>query len=480
MAVNDLPDTPLAGRYRLVTLLGQGRTGRVWRGHDALLNRDVAVKEIVPSPAPDPTEVEHRRRIAQQVRAVARLIHPSVITVYDVIEEDERPWIVMELLEGRSLRDVLVSDGPRSPRQAAEIGLAVLAALRTAHRDGLIHGDVKPSNIMLEPDGRVVLTDFGTAPVDPTLNTTGAEPSGPLVVSPEQARGQDPGLAADLWALGVVLYTAVEGRGPFDRDTPRDALNALLEEPVEPAAHAGPLQKALDGLLRKEPGERITLTEAERLLRSVAWSPDEAADVRAPQLPEAARTLRIPTVPKLSPPHSGKKPGPKPKPTPAHKSSTAKSEADDSTRLLSTGATLTQGAAPDETSRPSSGAKAETASTHTADADATLVLPRITAPPAYPRTSRQGTSKPQESWLVRTARRVAIVVAVLVVLVVLMLFVISVIRGGEEANSTAPAPGLPAASAVSTRTTDAGDASLAVVSRDTSRLKPQAVDTTAA
>jgi serine/threonine protein kinase len=204
--------TLVAGRYRLIEPLGVGGMGRVWRARDEILSRDVAVKEIIPPEELLARERDGiRRRTLREARAAARLSHPNVVRVYDVFEADDRPWIVMEYVPSRSLMEVLAEDGPLSPERAAAIGLGVLAALRAAHRAGVMHRDVKPSNVLLGDDGRVVLTDFGIATVegDSTVTRTGLVLGSPAYISPERAREGLAGPASDLWSLGATLYAAV-------------------------------------------------------------------------------------------------------------------------------------------------------------------------------------------------------------------------------------------------------------------------------
>jgi serine/threonine protein kinase len=195
------PPRRIAGRYRLVRSLGQGGMGRVWLAHDEMLRRDVAVKELVPSPSLSNADQRERyERAMREARAIARLDHPNVVRILDVLHVDGEPWIVMEFVASRSLQQVLVEDGPVPPVQAARIGLAVLAALRAAHQAGLLHRDVKPANVLLAEDGRVVLTDFGlaTAPEDPSMTQTGIVVGSPEYLSPGRAVAGAAGPAADL------------------------------------------------------------------------------------------------------------------------------------------------------------------------------------------------------------------------------------------------------------------------------------------
>jgi eukaryotic-like serine/threonine-protein kinase len=259
----------VADRYRLVQQLGQGGMGRVWLAHDDLLHRDVAIKEIVPPTGLTPAErQEMRERTLREARAIARLSHPNVVRVFDVLSTDGDPWIVMEYVRGRSLQEVLATDGPLPVARVVDLGLGVLAALRAAHRAGVLHRDVKPGNVLLGEDGRVVLTDFGlaTVPGDPVVTRTGLVLGSPAYLAPERARDGTAGPEADMWSLGATLYAAVEGQSPYARPSAMATLAALATEPPAPAKQAGPLRPVLNGLLRKNPAERISPEETERLL----------------------------------------------------------------------------------------------------------------------------------------------------------------------------------------------------------------------
>ncbi|HEX9528230.1 MAG TPA: serine/threonine-protein kinase, partial [Streptosporangiaceae bacterium] len=263
----------LADRYRLCAIIGRGGMGAVWRARDEMLNRDVAVKEIVWPPQMDQAEREiARRRAVREAQLAARLRHPNVVGVYDIVEEDDRPSIVMELVPFRSLRDAVIEDGPMSPAQAARVGLSVLAALRAVHEAGVVHRDVKPANILLGPEGRVVLTDFGIAKAadSPALTISGVLLGSPSYLAPERARGGRASPASDLWALGASLYAAVEGRPPFGRDDVLASLTAVVADEPDPPVHAGPLWPVIDGLLRKDPGTRLDAAEAEQMLHRIA------------------------------------------------------------------------------------------------------------------------------------------------------------------------------------------------------------------
>ena len=266
----------IGGRYRLGRVLGQGGMGTVWSAQDEMLGREVAIKEVVPPPQLSGPEIDDlRSRILQEARAAARITSPAAVTVYDVVEEDGHPWIVMELLAPRTLDDVL-AERPLGPEEAATVGLKVLAALQAADAAGVLHRDVKPGNVMFRGDGddmsQAVLTDFGIARFvgDPSATTTGTVVGSPAYVAPERARGGPASLASDLWSLGITLWTAVEGASPFQRDGALPTLTAIVTEDVPAAAHAGALGPVLDGVLRKDPDERTSVLQLERELSAVA------------------------------------------------------------------------------------------------------------------------------------------------------------------------------------------------------------------
>ncbi|MFJ3701165.1 MULTISPECIES: protein kinase domain-containing protein [unclassified Streptomyces] len=285
----------LAGRYRLGEVLGRGGMGTVWRAVDETLGRTVAVKELrFPSAIDDDEKRRLITRTLREAKAIARIRNTSAVTVYDVVDEDDRPWIVMELIEGKSLAEVIREDGTLTPRRAAEVGLAILDVLRSAHREGILHRDVKPSNVLISEDGRVVLTDFGIAQVegDPSVTSTGMLVGAPSYISPERARGHKPGPPADLWSLGGLLYASVEGRPPYDKGSAIATLTAVMTEPVEPPANAGGLEEVIYGLLAKEPDERLDDAGARVLLNAVINAPEE------PVVPPAERTqvMALPSV----------------------------------------------------------------------------------------------------------------------------------------------------------------------------------------
>ncbi|WP_447041894.1 serine/threonine-protein kinase [Streptomyces sp. DSM 118878] len=247
--------------------------GTVWQARDEVLGREVAVKEVRAPAGLPASEVDRLyARLEREAWAAARIPHRNVVTVYDVAMEEGRPWIVMEIVRGLSLSDVLDAEGALPPPRAARVGAEVLAALRAAHDAGVLHRDVKPGNVLIANDGRVVLTDFGIAMVEGSsaLTMTGEVVGSPEFLAPERALGQRPGPASDLWSLGVLLYAAVEGSTPFRQDTPLSTLRAVVDEQLPPARNAGPLTSVIEGLLRKDPAERMSAADAERDLRLVA------------------------------------------------------------------------------------------------------------------------------------------------------------------------------------------------------------------
>ena len=250
--------------------------GTVWRAADTLLRRDVAVKEVVlpPGLAPSDRDAMYERTL-REARAAAALQHPAVVQVYDVVTEGGRPWIVMELLDARSLADMVIEDGPLAPRAVAKIGIALLGALEVAHAIGVLHRDVKPANVLIAADGRCVLTDFGVArmPTDVQLTTPGMVLGSPHFISPERAMGSDFGPPSDLFSLGVTLYTAVEGRPPFDRGDPIETMHAVVEDPPVVPIRSGPLTDVLMGLLEKDPSRRFDVETSRNLLRELLAGP---------------------------------------------------------------------------------------------------------------------------------------------------------------------------------------------------------------
>lgn len=302
---SDSTDGELRDRYRLIALVGTGGMGRVWRARDELLDREVAVKEVRgPDALPDLDRAELLRNTVREARAAARLDHPNVIRVFDVVRSAGRSWIVMEYVPSRSLHEVVALDGPLSHQHAARVGLAVLDALDAAHRAGVLHLDVKPHNVLIADDGRVVLTDFGlativAAPVGPAEPVLGS----PHYVAPERYRYGISSRQADLWSLGATLYTAVEGRPPFSRADVATSLSALLTDAPDPPQHPGPLHAVIAGLLTPDPAQRMTLADARTAMRDLTR---RAVGVHAVptqrRSPENAVRYRSAAAPVIAPP----------------------------------------------------------------------------------------------------------------------------------------------------------------------------------
>ncbi|MEV4376089.1 serine/threonine-protein kinase [Streptosporangium sp. NPDC049644] len=296
----------LAGRYRALARLGAGGMGVVWRARDELLHREVAIKEVILAPhLSQEHRDEMRERTMREARAAARLGHPSIVAVHDVIAQDGRPWIVMDLVRGRSLDDAIRADGPLPPRRVAAIGLAVLDALALAHSRGIMHRDVKPANIMLAQDGGVLLTDFGIATVegDTQLTSPDALVGSPGYIAPERLRGTGDGPSADLWSLGATLYAAVEGQGPFRRDTPVATIGAVLTQETPFPSRAGELAPVLLAMLAKDPRQRPGETGLRAALRQVAQGlpPGPLSPATAPQVPPPQAAAPRSTAPAPAP-----------------------------------------------------------------------------------------------------------------------------------------------------------------------------------
>src|SRR5690348_2625362 len=263
----------IAGRYRLESPIGRGAMGVVWRARDQLLDRDVAIKEVqIADTLTDAERATAFQRTLREAKTAARLNHPAVVTVYDVAEDGGRPWIVMQLVHAQSLDQVLADSGPLSPRRAAEMARQLLSALSVAHAAGVMHRDVKPSNVLIGSDDRAVLTDFGIATFadDPKLTQTGMVMGSPGFTAPERIRGEDASPASDLWSLGATVYAAVEGHGPFEqRGGAITTMSAIINEDAPEAPTAGALGPVIAALLRREPADRPDAGEAARMITGV-------------------------------------------------------------------------------------------------------------------------------------------------------------------------------------------------------------------
>jgi tRNA A-37 threonylcarbamoyl transferase component Bud32 len=304
----------VAGRYRLHEPVGTGGMGRVWVARDEMLDRDVAVKEFVPPQWMTEAERDRLRdRTLREARSAARLNHPHVVRIYDVVHADNLPWIVMEYIESRSLHQVIVDDGPLPPKDVARIGLAVLDALTAAHAAGVLHRDVKPHNVLIGTDDRVVLTDFGLATFvdDGTVTGPGVIVGSPQYVSPERARDGASTAESDLWSLGATLYAAVEGRSPYARDSAMATLMALATEQPDRPVLAGPLAPVLEGLLRHDPAARFAPAQVEAGLRAVA-----AGGEPPPLVPRPRRPVESSSFGDVSHPAAGRAAVPSPRRAP--------------------------------------------------------------------------------------------------------------------------------------------------------------------
>ncbi|MEV7343158.1 serine/threonine-protein kinase [Streptomyces sp. NPDC093544] len=300
----------IAGRYRLEERIGRGGMGVVWRATDQLLGREVAVKEIALDTTLSADEARQQRdRTLREARAVAQLRHPHIIVVHDVVEDDERPYIVMELIEGGSLAERISARGPVDAQEAARIGIGLLGALRRAHDAGVLHRDLKPANVLIAEDGRVVLTDFGIAQVAgaTTLTESGAFVGSPEYTAPERMSGARTGPESDLWSLGVLLCTVLSGESPFRRDSLGGILHAVVVDEIRPPAQAAPLLPVVRGLLERDPEQRLDAAEAERMLRAfrdTGRTPPVTAGYTPTQRDIPARTHAPapPSSPSASPP----------------------------------------------------------------------------------------------------------------------------------------------------------------------------------
>ncbi|MGW5642759.1 serine/threonine-protein kinase [Saccharopolyspora sp. NPDC003752] len=256
----------VGGRYRLAAELGSGGFGRVWRAHDETLDVDVAIKELqLPPGMPETERAERLARATREARNAARLRkHDGIVAIHDVVVEDGLPWIVMELVDGCSLSEHIDRHGPLPADRAVEVATALLTAMGAAHREGVVHRDIKPANVMLAEDGKVLLTDFGTAirHTDTALTATGMFIGSAEYTAPERLRGTDGLPASDLFSLGVTLYQAVEGVSPFRRDTQEATLAAVLLEEAPAPRRTGPLTQLITRLLDKDPDRRPTVAEA--------------------------------------------------------------------------------------------------------------------------------------------------------------------------------------------------------------------------
>lgn len=272
----------------------------MWRATDEVLDRQVAVKEMRIDGLDSEDTRTRRERTLREARATARIDHPNVVRVYDVVDEGERLWIVMELVVGRSLERIMAEEGPLGPRETARIGLGLVTALRRVHARGVLHRDIKPGNVLVEGGvsggdrggvgngetgvRRIVLTDFGIAAIQDTkaLTMVGMLVGSPDYMAPERISGHPQGPPSDVWSLGATLCAALAGHSPFSRDTTLATLHAVLYEEPRLPSDAGPLYDILTALLAKEPTARPTLTDLESTLERIAFPPLAPAPAPAP------------------------------------------------------------------------------------------------------------------------------------------------------------------------------------------------------
>lgn len=291
----------LNGRYRIADRLGRGGMGSVWRAHDELLGREVAVKEILlPDGLDENALASLRSRALAEARAAARVRHPGVVTIHDVVLEDGHPWIVMELVRARSLDDRIRAEGALPVAETARIGAALADALRAVHARGIVHRDLKPGNVLLDEDDQVVLTDFGIATIEGDLRLTasGLLIGTPGFMAPERLAGEPAGPLSDLWCLGAVLYSAVEGRRPFEGTTPAMVASAVLTGAPAPQTRSGPLEPLITALLDRTPEARPDASETVRRLKAVHPDAEPRNDDRARTRADAAMPRPdAPTVP---------------------------------------------------------------------------------------------------------------------------------------------------------------------------------------
>ncbi|MEH0935254.1 serine/threonine-protein kinase [Micromonospora psammae] len=450
---NPLPQL-VADRYRLISPLGQGGMGRVWKARDEVLHRDVAIKELVPPPSlTDDERREMRERSLREARAIARLNHVNVVRIFDVLRTDGDPWIVMEYVASKSLQDTLAEDGPVSPAKAVEIGLGVLGALKAAHKAGVMHRDIKPGNVLLGTDGRVVLTDFGlaTIPGDPNVTRTGMVLGSPAYIAPERAKDGTAGPEADLWSLGATLYAAVEGKSPYARPSAIATLAALATEPLPPPKNAGPLKPVLNGLLRKDPKDRITAEVAERLLRRAGGKRAKGISlldgVRRPG-PNGPREPRPPVVPAPRPAEEiaePKVPAPRAEQAAAGAAAAAATATDDATAKVPASA---DSAPPAEVDPPSADAEPTSKVEPPKPSNPTSVMPAPVSPPAAP--AEPVTGSVYDGTKRDHKRRNLLIGALVAVLLVGLAVLVPLLTSGDDPKDDTPRAGSGSSAAPST------------------------------
>lgn len=260
----------IAGRYQVLRSIGRGAMGTVWLCRDEVLSREVAVKQIGVLPGESATET---KRAMREARAAAAFSHPNAVAVYDVVDHEARPWLVMEYVEGQTLAGEISGAGQLSPRRVADIGSQLASALARAHEHRIVHRDIKPANVLIDKAGRPKISDFGIARThgDDQLTATGFFTGTPGYLSPELARGGGAHSASDVWALGATLYAAVEGQSPYEsRSNPIALLQAIATERPRPMTHAGPLRPAIEAMMGEDPAGRWDMATCAQRLRDIA------------------------------------------------------------------------------------------------------------------------------------------------------------------------------------------------------------------
>lgn len=277
----------LDNRYALLKVRGRGGMGTVWEARDEVLQRRVAVKEVALAPG-DP---HARERVLREARIAARLKHPRLVDVYDVVEEGDRICVVQEFVDAPNLADVVADQGPLAPQRAAVVGRELLDGLDAMHRGGVVHRDLKPSNVLLDGD-KPRLTDYGIALIaeDPRLTSTGMVMGSPAYLSPEQALGDDTGPESDLWSLGATLFFAVEGRAPYEGQGGMQTAMQVVNQPPPTPQSAGALAPVISGLMRRDPSSRIRGSELRDLLDAAA-SPAAPTAMATAVMPEPTAVL---------------------------------------------------------------------------------------------------------------------------------------------------------------------------------------------
>ncbi|MEV0406459.1 serine/threonine-protein kinase [Actinoallomurus sp. NPDC050550] len=294
----------LVGRYRLLEPIGSGGMGTVWRSRDEVLERTVAIKEIAfPRGLDESTRATLRERAMREARAAARLDHPGIVDVHDVLIEDGLPWIIMRYVDGRSLDRLIRQGGPLAAPRVAAIGLDLLDALGAAHAQGILHRDVKPANVLISTDDRVLLTDFGIATMADTtqLTQSGALIGSPGYIAPERLHGERPSPASDLWSLGATLYYAVEGEPAYAAEEIPALIGAVLTRQPRVPRRAGPLSPLLLDLLAKDPARRVGAEPARARLRRVADATDTGTRRMGQDSADSSHTTRQQAAPPTTP-----------------------------------------------------------------------------------------------------------------------------------------------------------------------------------